>query len=225
MLLHPIAVLALPVVAILAVLFANTMWLALVCIAVGAMAAFARGPRFGLGVLGLALSVFVVVGFGFSLSLAAPEATAGGWMPVRAALRMTAVVILYVVTGAYVRGDVLGDTLITRFGIPYRVIDVLGLGARFAAMIRRDVLAVRSLARVRGRDRPLRTLRLAAGLTVPVLIAAFRHADDLSIAMEARGFGSLPERTVHHARPLRWRDAIVVVIVWSVTIVMAFMLA
>ena len=237
--LHPIAVLALPVVAILAVLFADTVWLALLCITVAVTVSFARGPGFALGVLGVAAGGFALIWFGFSLSLPSPELAVGGriaWLPfqptpeqafipLRGALRMTTVVVLYVVTAAFVRGQILGDTLIAGFGIPYRVIDVLGLGTRFAALIRRDALATRSLARLRSRGRPLRALRLLAGLTVPVLMASFRHADELSIAMEARGFGTLPERTVHHAVRLRWRDGVVVAAVWAATVLAAIILA
>lgn len=59
------------------------------------------------------------------------------------------------------------------------------------------------------------------GLTVPVLINAFRHADELSLAMDARGFGSEPERTLHHALPVTPRDVITVLTVWVSTILLA----
>ncbi|MGO1567261.1 energy-coupling factor transporter transmembrane component T family protein [Brachybacterium sp. AOP35-5H-19] len=238
-LLHPIAVLVLPLPAILAVLFADGIDLALACILASVAASFGRGARFAAGVLALAATTFLLVGIGFSLSAPTPEQLSGErieWLPlhpsvekaffaVRGALRMTAVVVLYVVTVRFVQGNVLADSLIDRFSAPYRVIDVLGLGRRFTVLIRRDVAAACSIARLRSRGRPLRTMRLLTGLTIPVLMASFRHADELSIAMDARGFGALPRRTVHWALPLRMLDGVAVVGVWAATILAAVMLS
>lgn len=120
---------------------------------------------------------------------------------------------------------VLADTLIKRFQVPYRSVDVTALGERFAVLIWHDFDTVRSLARLRAHCHPLRQLRLLAGLAVPVLMASFRHADQLAVAMEARGFGAHVDRTVYDARELRLRDLVLLVSVWLVSIVTAVLLA
>lgn len=237
--LHPLAILALPVPAIVAVLFADGILLSLALLTVCLALSLAKGVRFASGVLGVVAGGVVLLWVGFSLAapragdtsgplvegLAFSPTIDGAFFALRGALRMVTVVTLYIVTVAFVNGAVLGDSLIQSFGAPYRVIDVLGLGGRFSALIRSDVAAARSLARLRARGRPLRAMRLMTGLTVPVLMGAFGHADELSIAMEARGFGSEPQRTVHSARPLRWTDVIAVPMVWAITILAALALA
>lgn len=233
-LLHPIAVLVLPIPAIVCILLADGVAFGLVCLTVGLVLAGIRGPRLGLTVLVAALAGLAMLWTGFTISLpAAPgDAATIGWLPwqptlanaliaLRGAQRVVAIMVLYTATLAYVRWDVLADTLIDRFRMPYRVVDVVGLGGRFVVLIGADVVAARSLARLRARGHPLRTLRLLSGLTIPVLISAFRHADLLTIAMEARGFGALPDRTVHRSVPLRVRDGVVVAAVWTLTVVLA----
>lgn len=135
------------------------------------------------------------------------------------------VLLLYVVTVAYVDWRAFSDTLIDRFHVPYRVMDVLGLGRRFTVLIRRDVMAAWSLAQLRARGSLLRSVALSSRLTIPVLMASFSHADDLSIAMDARGFGALSRRTIHHSFPVGPRDVLALVLVWAATIALALLLA
>lgn len=233
--LHPIAIALLPVPAIVAILFADHSHFGLIGLGLALLIALGRGSGFALRVLAIAGGATALLWFGFALSLDPPGTVHGPpieWLPLRpspekalfalrGALRLTSIMALYTVTMAYVRWDILGDTLIDRFHASYRVIDVMGLGGRFVVLIRRDLTAAASLARLRARGRFGRTLRLSAGLAVPVLMSSFRHSDELSIAMEARGFGMRPSRTVHHSVALRLRDGVVVALVWSATIAAA----
>lgn len=68
-------------------------------------------------------------------------------------------------------------------------------------------------------------LRLSSRLLIPVLMRSFSHADELSIAMEARGFGALATRTVHESQPFRVPDGAVVALVWAVSIGAAVLVA
>lgn len=232
-LLHPLAIALLPLPAIAAILFAERPHFGLLGLIAALLIALAKGPGFALRVALVAIGATALLWFGFALSLQPPGVETQGppieWLPLRpspekavfalrGALRLTSIMTLYTVTMAFVRWDVLSDTLIDRFRASYRVVDVTGLGGRFAVLIRRDIAAAHSIARLRARGRLWRTLRLSAGLTIPVLMASFRHSDELSIAMEARGFGMHPTRTVHHSVAPRLRDWLIVALVWAATI-------
>ncbi len=128
---------------------------------------------------------------------------------------------LFGATMVWLRWRVLADTCIGLWHLPYRLFDVTGLGRRFAVLMRDDIATVRAQARLRARGARLRAWRISAGLTVPVLMAAFRHADQLAIAMDARGFGAQPSRTVHDACPLRLRDGMFVAVAWALTAALA----
>ncbi|SJM70725.1 energy-coupling factor transporter transmembrane component T [Gulosibacter sp. 10] len=222
-LVHPIAVLLLPLPAIVCILFARDLRFGLLCLAVALLATALRDPRLALRVLLLAAAATGVLWTGFALSLHGADDRA--LVALRGAIRIVSIMLLYVATSAAVRWPVLRDTLVERYRMPYRVADVLGLGGRFAVLIRRDLRAAGSLARLRARGRPLRTARLLLKLAVPVLMASFRHADELSIAMDARGFGEHERRTVHDAVPPRLRDAVVLLLVWAASAAAAMLLA
>lgn len=235
---HPLALVILPLPAIVATLLTEGVGIGLAAIAVGLVVAAARGPRFAGGLLVATLLGTFVLWTGFAFAIPAEPAESSAvvtWLPfhppvdtalvaLRGALRIVSIMTLAIAIAAFIRWDVLADTLIDRFRVPYRLLDVIGLGGRFAVLMRRDLATARTLVRLRTRGSRLRSARLGAGLAVPVLMATFRHADELTVAMEARGFGSHDDRTVHAAVPLRVRDGVVVGIVWGVTVFAAVVL-
>jgi len=98
--------------------------------------------------------------------------------------------IVLVVCGGYIRTTSVTDSraAIQRM-VPGRVGQFLGLGvelvARFLPVLKRDLLAIREAETVRlGADRPLRERIIT--LTTAGLNRAFRRADRLSVAMQAR---------------------------------------
>ncbi|WP_291279432.1 energy-coupling factor transporter transmembrane protein EcfT [Galactobacter sp.] len=232
--LHPLAVAALPLPAFVFALLATDLWFALVVTAAVLVLAFVRSPRLGTSVLVTGAVATAMLWFGFALSLpAAADGASPGprivWLPLqptewaalsalRAGLRVVVILALYVVTVAWVRWRVVADTLIRDTRAPYRVLDVVGLGSRFVTLIRTDLAQARTLARLRSRGSRWRAAKLGTRLVVPLLMAAFRHGDELAIAMQARGFGAHPTRTTHHAQTLRVRDAVVVAVVWAGTV-------
>lgn len=235
LLLHPLAVVALPIPAIVAVLVAEGASVGVLAVLIGLVVIALKRPKLALASLAMSIAMSVVLWWGFAFSL--PRDPAGAdeivaWLPlqppidvalmaVRGAMRIVAVMVLFVATVVWARWQILGDTLI-RFGrVPYRIVDVVALGGRFGVLIQQDVRAARRIAVLRTRGRWWRSIGLLTGLMIPVLMASFRHADELTIAMEARGFGARPDRTVHDAVPVRVRDGVVVLVVWTVSIVAA----
>lgn len=228
-LVHPAAIVIAPVPAMVVVLVTDRLIFGLVAVALSLLVAFARGLRAGLALLGVVAVAGAVLWIGFAASLPRqPDEALVTWLPVpitwdgltvatRGTLRVVGVMALFVASALWARWRVLTDTCIGLWRSPYRLFDVTGLGRRFAVLIRSDIAAVRAQALLRSRGRRLRAARASARMTVPVLMAAFRHTDQLAIAMDARGFGSSPTRTVHDAWPLRIGDAVFVVAVWAAT--------
>jgi energy-coupling factor transport system permease protein len=50
--------------------------------------------------------------------------------------------------------------------------------------------------------------RRFVGHMVPLLAGAIRHAERVALAMDARGFGAIGERTYYRRSVFGWRDAV-----------------
>lgn len=131
---------------------------------------------------------------------------------------------LLVVPFSYVDWPALADTLVRTCRVPYRVMDSVMLGERFAALMRADLRVIAETARLRSRGSIRRRLALLSRAVLPVLVASFRHSDELAVAMDARGFGAHPTRTLHRDRRLRAGDIILLSAVWAATILLAVLL-
>jgi len=95
---------------------------------------------------------------------------------------------------------------------PLRVIGVrsheialmVSLALRFVPTLLEEMHRVREAQMARGavlgRGNPVRRARAAASLLLPVLLGAFRRADELAVAMEARGYASGPRTYLHELR-------------------------
>jgi len=92
--------------------------------------------------------------------------------------------------------DELGGAL-RRMGLPYHFSFILVTAMRYVPLMGRRIRSIAEAQRSRGIDlRPrIRNLKNLAALLVPLLIQSFQLAEDLAMAMEARGF-SRPERTL-----------------------------
>jgi energy-coupling factor transport system permease protein len=98
-----------------------------------------------------------------------------------------------------------------RLGLPVReAAMVLSLSLRFVPtlfdQVERIIKAQRSRGAVLESGPPWQRIRSWIPIFVPIFVAAFRRADDLAVAMDARGFRGVRQRT--HLRQLRlgWRD-------------------
>jgi len=109
-----------------------------------------------------------------------------------------------------------------KMGVPYPFAFVLSTSMQFVPVLVRRLGNIRDAQRARGIpiEGGLSLLLHLPALAGPLLIQAFKFADELAEAMEARGFG-IPGRRFRHEPRFRWMDWIVVIISVAV-LVMAF---
>jgi len=97
----------------------------------------------------------------------------------------------------------------TQLKVPYEIAFMTLAALRFLPMLREEAQDVLCAAQMRGLRIKKTGLRKQAGayvsIVIPVVAGAIRRADQLSIAMEARGFRAMPHRT--SMRRLRMRIA------------------
>lgn len=110
----------------------------------------------------------------------------------------------------------------TLLGLPYRISFTLTLAFRLVPLFLESALTVIQAQRCRGLDihrgRLLQRLRHYVLVLIPVFMGALRRADQMAIALEARGFNSGRPRTSFQR--IRWTggDAFALLIVLGVTI-------
>jgi len=95
---------------------------------------------------------------------------------------------------------------LARLGLPVRELAlVMTIALRFVPTLFDQIDKITKAQRARGADfhawQPWRRIRAWVPTFVPIFVAAFRRADDLATAMEARGFRGARHRT--HIRQLR----------------------
>jgi energy-coupling factor transport system permease protein len=102
--------------------------------------------------------------------------------------------------------EVLSNALI-KMGIPYPFAFVLSTSMQFVHVLVRRAANIRDAQRSRGisLDSALGWLRNFPALAGPLLIQAFKLADELAEAMEARGFGA-PGRRFRYEPRFKWVD-------------------
>jgi energy-coupling factor transport system permease protein len=100
-----------------------------------------------------------------------------------------------------------------KMGVPYPFAFVLSASMQFVPVLVRRLGNIRDAQRARGIpiEGGLNLLIHLPALAGPLLIQAFKFADELAEAMEARGFG-IPGRRFRHEPRFRWMDWMVVVI-------------
>jgi len=100
-----------------------------------------------------------------------------------------------------------------KMGVPYPFAFVLSASMQFVPVLVRRLRNIRDAQRARGIpiEGGLSLLIHLPALAGPLLIQAFKFADDLAEAMEARGFG-IPGRRFRHEPRFRWVDWTVVLI-------------
>jgi energy-coupling factor transport system permease protein len=115
---------------------------------------------------------------------------------------------------------------LVRLGLPVReAVVVLTIALRFVPTIFDEVTKIARAQQARGSDvragPPWRRARGWVAVFVPVFVAAFRRAEDLATAMEARGFRGARHRTRLYQLRLGRRDAAAAVIVLAVALAVA----
>jgi energy-coupling factor transport system permease protein len=102
--------------------------------------------------------------------------------------------------------EILSNGLI-KIGVPYSFAFVLSASMQFVHILVSRAGNIRDAQRSRGipLDRGIGWLRHFPAIAGPLLIQAFKLADELAEAMEARGFGA-PGRRFRHDLCFRWVD-------------------
>jgi energy-coupling factor transport system permease protein len=96
---------------------------------------------------------------------------------------------------------------LVKLGTPYPFAFVLSASMQFVHVLTRRAANIRDAQRTRGipLEGPLSTFRHLPALLGPLLVQAFKLADELAEAMEARGFGA-PGRRFRREPHLRVSD-------------------
>jgi energy-coupling factor transport system permease protein len=139
-----------------------------------------------------------------------------------AALRLLAISSIFFLFFQSTSPEALSNGLI-KWGIPYAFAFVLSASMQFVDLLIRRAVLIRDAQRARGipLDGVWGTLRHFPALAGPLLIQAFKFADELAEALEARGFGA-PGRRFRNEPHFRWVDWLVV-IVSSAGVVLVFL--
>jgi energy-coupling factor transport system permease protein len=165
---------------------------------------FLRGLGFA------ALTFFIIVWLTFDLFTA-----------IVSALRLLAIGTVFFLFFQTTPPEALSNALL-KTGVPYPFTFVLSASMQFVPVLIRRLRNIRDAQRARGIpiEGGLSLLIHLPALAGPLLIQAFKFADELAEAMEARGFG-IPGRGFRHEPHFRWMDWMVVGISFAV-LVMAF---
>lgn len=134
--------------------------------------------------------------------------TTTAWLALGVVLRVYAVALPTALVFATTDVTELADALVQQLRLPWRF--TLGALAAFRLMplLLQEWQLIRLARRARGIDagrNPVAALRLFWSATFALLVAAIRRGVRLSVALEARGFGSHGGRT--HARRMRMSTA------------------
>lgn len=95
---------------------------------------------------------------------------------------------------------------------------------RFVPLFDGQLASIQAAHRIRGvasGGGPLAQYRRLLGHMVPLLAGAIRHAERVALAMDARGFGAVAQRTYYRRSVFGWRD---VVFAASAALVLVFLL-
>jgi energy-coupling factor transport system permease protein len=103
------------------------------------------------------------------------------------------------------------------FHIPVDMISmILSISIQFIPVISEETDTIRRAQLARGSHLENRTIRErlsgARALILPVFIASFRHADELSLAMEARGYKFNGPRTKRKQAPFATKDFLAMIV-------------
>lgn len=124
------------------------------------------------------------------------------------AARLLAIVLAGLLATATTQPSELADALVQQLRVSPRFAIGALAALRLLPLLSRELELMRLARRARGVEAgrsPIAAVRLGGGLVVALLVATIRRATRMALAMEARGFGSLPCRSV--ARPRRMQPA------------------
>lgn len=204
-------------------------------IAIAALIALLTGIRFRLrtlvaGAAGL-LVILAWTTFFFAL-LVRDDLVSGtpmvldGWITMRAgaveiglatALRLVAAMVLALLGSLGTSVDQLASALVNQCRVPYRFAYGATATLRFVPRYREDIVTLRAAHRARGiidPPGPIGYARRSSRSLIPLLAGGARHAERISLAMDARGFGAHHRRSDRAPAVVRVRDGVFAAAVW-----------
>ncbi len=131
---------------------------------------------------------------------------------ITAALRLLTLGTVFFLFFQTTSPEVLSNALM-KMGIPYSFAFMLSASMQFVHVLTRKASNICDAQRARGipLEGVLGTIRHLPALAGPLLIQAFKFADELAEAMEARGFGA-PGRRFRHEQKLKLLDGLVILL-------------
>jgi len=112
---------------------------------------------------------------------------------------------------------------LSQIGLPVRELAlVMTIALRFVPTMALEISKIQKAQRIRGIDpagNPVKRLQSWVPMFVPIFVSAFRRADQLALAMEARGFRSARQRTRLNQLHISRSDYIATGIVLATTII------
>ena len=236
--LNPLAKIAAPVPAMLALLAVRDLQTPAAFLALAYAVIFA-GTRLSarmLAFLLLAVPAFLLlIGIGISLWTDASRIShdvvvlqLGSWIlygealevGFATALRLGAILTLALIGGLTTTGPDLTRSMIQQLRVPYRVGYTALAAFRFVPRFGHELEVIRAAHRVRGASHgrgPIAAVRRRIGYIVPLLAGAIRHAERVALSMDSRAFGAYPYRTERYRIPFRARDVVFIALFWIVT--------
>jgi len=120
---------------------------------------------------------------------------------IAAALRLLTIATVFFLFFQTTSPEALSNALI-KMGVPYSFAFVLSTSMQFVHVLARRASNIRDAQRARGipLDKGIRFIRHLPAIAGPLLIQAFKIADELAEAMEARGFKAPGRRFRHEPR-------------------------
>ncbi|CAI9389901.1 energy-coupling factor transporter transmembrane protein EcfT [Microbacterium sp. T2.11-28] len=243
--LNPLAKLAAPLPAMIALVFVRDLVtpLAFIGLAYAVLVAGARlTPRVVLLLLVALPAAVALLGFGMAVWADASRVdqsevvlTIGPWtlyggalvIGLATALRLAAIIALALIAGLTTTGPDLVRASVQQLRVPYRVGYTALAAFRFVPRFGHELDVIRQAHRVRGSHGgrgPFAAIARWWGYLVPLLAGAIRHAERVALAMDARAFGAHTDRTERHLVPWRARDTAFTVAFAAVSLVILWLL-
>lgn len=135
------------------------------------------------------------------------------------AARIFAILLLALLGSLGTTIDGLVSALIHQCRVPYRFAFGTASALRFIPGYKRDLDTLRMAHRARGVIDPVGlvgAVRRTSRSIIPLMAGGIRHAERLSLAMDARGFGAFPNRRDRNPAVVRARDIVFLAGIWMV---------
>ncbi|RRD06315.1 ATP-binding cassette domain-containing protein [Arachnia propionica] len=151
----------------------------------------------------------------------------GQWLAgLRSGVRIAALLALVLVSGTLTSPQDLLRSLTRTFRLPVRIAHAGMAATAFVERFRAEHRVIRQARHLRGTRAPrwLAPITVWAGSVIPLLVSAVRHAERVSMAMDARAFGAHRSRT--ELSDVRWRttDTLALITLWATILAVALVL-